>query len=353
MNVAVELGVRELRSLRREGQRLIGRRCPCAYVILPEGPAERKLLDQARIGYSVCKGSLLVLGHAAVDLARSLKIPCLTPFEDSRLPAHDGIARQVAVALIESVLPPGNPAVDRCALAVPGLALINASESLDVNGGVSTAATLSQFVKLRGYHTSLSTASYAVGLAELGDDALSGIVMHLGAGQCQASLLHRSREVLHTGIPRGEDSVIAQWAKIRRRFLWDFEGHCYLHQTAVREWRDQRQPSLDRPANEDDAVWKECVEQLLTDLLTTTASRIVERTGITARRRPHTFVCTGGICALPGFDVLVRRVLASINWPVPCREIRTAADPVFSVCRGLLILSECLAESETHAARAA
>ncbi len=344
MNVALELGVREFRSLRREGQRLIGRRTPCAYVTLPPGAAERKLLEQARISYSVCQGSLLVLGQAAVELARSLKVPCLSPFEENRLPKQDGIARQVAASLIDSVLPPGNPSIDRCCLTVPGIEFGDV-DSHPSEGTVSTGATLEQFVKLRGYNTTSRSSSYAVGLSELGRDGLTGIAIHLGAGKCQASLLHRGIERLQAGIPRGEDSVINQWARSRKRFLWDHEGHCYLHQTAVREWKNQRQPSLDRPVDEDECVWKECVEELLIDLMSVTASGLVGSIGATVRRQPMGIVCEGTFCALPGFESLMHRVMAAIGWPTACREIRIAEDPNFTVSRGLLIHAASLSET--------
>lgn len=344
MNVALELGVREFRSLRREGQRLIGRRTPCAYVALPQGAAERKLLDQARISYSACQGSLLVLGHAAVDLARSLKIPCLSPFEENRLPKQDVIARQVAASLIDSVLPPGNPSVDRCCLTVPGIEFGDL-DSHPSEGTVSTGATLEQFVKLRGYNTTSRSASYAVGLSELGRDRLTGVAIHFGAGKCQASLLQRGVELLQAGIPRGEDAVINQWARNRKRFLWDHEGHCYLHQTAVREWKEQRQPSLERPVDEDERVWKECVEELLIDLMSVTASGLVGRIGATVRRQPMSIVCEGALCALPGFEPLMHRVMEALGWPTACRELRIAADSNFAVTRGLLIHAESLSET--------
>lgn len=351
MSIALELGTREFRSLRREGHRLIGRSCPCVYVVLPEGPAERKLLDQAKIGYSACNGSLLVMGSPAIELARSLRLPCLSPFEANRLPPGDTVARQIAATMIDAVIPARIPAQYRCVLTVPGS---YRNDGSDKNGrenmpGVSTAATLVQFIRLKGYDSSVLSNSYAVGLAELGNDRLTGIALHFGTGECQASLLQQGRELLHIGIPRGEDSLLDEWARRRDRLVWDYEGHCYLHQMAVREWRDRTQPSLISPSDDDAQIWKELVAALAAELLVEFIPQLARVPGLSKTRLPVVFA--GGMTVTAGFALLLGEAFAAHSDRISPAAIRPASDANYSATRGMLIFAEGLAEDAREIAR--
>jgi hypothetical protein len=357
VSIALELGVREFRSLRREGGRLIGRSCPSVYVVLPQEPAERRLLDQARIAYSACRGSLLVIGPPALELARSLKLPCLTPFENNRLAPGDAIARQVSAALIEAVLPPRSATMPatRCMMTAPGQYGRDQSaarslrtqfrESSLAMPDVSTAATLAQFVRLQGYAPSVLSASYAVGLAELGHESLTGLALHLGAGECQASLLQQGRELIHAGIPRGEDSLIDQWARLRSRFVWDHEGHCYLHQFAVREWKEQTQPSLEHPGDDDARVWKGLVADLLAELLSVFDTELARAPKVLKAKTRLPVVYAGSLADSVGFSTLLQQMFASSSCQIPAIDVRRANDPQSATLRGLLIYAEGMAEN--------
>ncbi len=364
MSIALELGTREFRSLRRDGHRLIGRSCPCVYVVLPEGTSERKLLEQARIGYSVCNGSLLVMGQPAIELARSLKLPCLTPFEANRLPPGDTIARQVVATMIEAAIPRRVPVQFRCALAVPGSFRARTGSSDEVRclsgpnrellvatPSVSTAATLAQFVRLQGYIPSVLSASYALGLAELGRNRMTGIALHFGAGECQASLLQQGRELLHVGIPRGEDSLLDEWARLRGKFVWDYQGHCYLHQLAVREWRDRTQPSLERPTDDDSQAWKEFVVRLVMELVSDFSAEMVRIPDLTRLKPGMPMVFAGELTESAGFGSLLHQTFAAQGELLPQLAIRPAADPHCSVSRGLLIFAESMADNAAEIAR--
>jgi hypothetical protein len=344
MNSALELGVREFRSLRREGERLIGRRCPCAYVALPQGPAEQRLLDQARIGYSACNGSLLVLGQPALDLASSLKLPCLNPFENNRLASNDAISRQVAAALIEAVLAPRTATVHRCAMTAPG-------EYAAKKTGISTGSTLTQFVRLQGCAPTILSASYAVGLAELGRQSLTGIAFHFGAGECQASLLQQGRELVHVGIPRGEDSLMNDMARQQGKYIWDYEGNCYLHQTAAREWKELARPSLERPVDEQSHAWSELVTELVNELIGLLIAEVADVPGIMSPRGRFSVVYAGSLCDADGFEELLESVLDGNGLSATQIAIRPASDLQNAVVRGLLIYGEVMARDEAEAAR--
>lgn len=356
MTVALELGVREFRSLRRDGQRLFGRRMPCSYVVLPLGLAEQRLLDQARVPYSVCSGSLLVLGEPALDLASSLKLPCLTPFEEGQLPRGDAVARQVIATMIDTVLPPRPATTTTCVMTAPGQyrnqplsARSLRTQFRESNASlptISTAATLGQIVRLQGYSPIVLSASLAVGLAELGKDGLTGLALHFGAGECQASLLQQGHEIVHIGIPRGEDALIDQWARLRDRLVWDHEGNCYLHQSAVREWLDRARPSLVRPADDDAAAWRDLVIQLVNELIAACAPELSRLPGFVRTKTRLPVVYSGSLANAVGFDLILKAAVEDCG-ALPELAMRPAADISSAIVRGLLIYAEGMSGDET------
>jgi hypothetical protein len=360
MSIALHLSTREFRSLRREGHRLVGRSCPCVYVALPDGPPERKLLEQARIDVSLCSGNLLVLGQPAIDLARSLKLPCLTPFECNRLPPGDTLARQVVAAMIDAVMPSRVPVEYRCVLSVPGEYRLNSRETdvaprcfedrpRDIR--TSTAATLAHFVELKGYATSIVSSSYALGLSELGRDRMTGISLHFDASESQASLLLQGKEVVHAGISRGEDTLLDEWARRRRLFIWDHEGHCYLNQMAVREWKDRSLPSLIAPQDDGARIWKDLVAALVAELMDQFITVLARVPGIRQKTNRLPAVFAGGITNTPGFALLLGEVLARYSDELSAVTVRPAADPHYATARGLLIYAEGIADDADENAR--
>ena len=105
MSVSLDIGTRALRSLRQQGARLIGRQNMARYVVLPDRPQQRRLLESSSYRYATCEGSLLVIGRAAGELAETLQIPEIPLLRDGELPMDDPLARQVMASLIESLLP--------------------------------------------------------------------------------------------------------------------------------------------------------------------------------------------------------------------------------------------------------
>ena len=193
MSIVLDVGTLHLRSLRREGGRLVGRKNHAVYLSLSDKPAQRRILDKASIRYATCAGSLLVIGQSAIDAADMLEEPSIPLMLDSRLPDDDPIARQVLTSLIDCLLPPAQHAEETCWINVPGT----------IDERSAELRFFSQLIRLKGYVPRPVQPGLAVILAELGHNGFCGIGCDFGHGGTRATFAYHANERFSIGLKKG------------------------------------------------------------------------------------------------------------------------------------------------------
>src|SRR5690606_15312409 len=114
-----------------------------------------------------------------------------------------------------------------CGLSVPG-------------GDRAGAEFLTRIVRLQGYRPVLLHAGTAVVLAELVNDAFTGVGVSLGAGSCDVSVVRRATELAHVVLPRGGRWIDEQVARDAEVIAWDGTGRKFLNIEAVTRAREGR-----------------------------------------------------------------------------------------------------------------
>jgi hypothetical protein len=302
VTVGLDLGSTQFRSLRRQGDRLIGRSCAAAYVPLADSPAHRRLLDRDGVRYAEADGQLLILGDAVEEWSRLLHEPQHGLLPDGRLPADGPLSRDLLAQMLNAVLPLAQTPGELCCLTVPG-------ELMPDDAGPEREFFL-PLVRRRGYRPLTIGQGFAVVLAELAESRYSGVGISLGASQCEFALAHSGREIARCTIP----------------------------------WGSAELPAEVRAAGA--TIGSAALTDFLVELLLEAGERIDQHDGFRVLSQPVSLACSGGITALRGFELILQQAWRRAAWPIRLRSIHLATDRVYTIARGCLIQATLDARSD-------
>jgi len=350
MTAALELGSSSLQSLRREEDVLKSRTSRCVYAVLPDSPAHQRLLEQCGLQFTTCEDGILLLGDAAFEHAELFKSPCLPLMVGGRIPKCNPLVRQLISSLVEAILPIASNRNDICALTLPGGAAIDSSSE--------SRADLEfyiRLVKLQGYEPKLVPASQALVLAELVENAFTGIGIVFGASGCEAILAHRGNPICHAASDHGGEWIDRELAKklyapsidaaddsAAAETAQNFAPESLLSITLQRE-------QLKSAATISGDDFTKHVESLLQETIFELCDAFSGELTRSRRARelpvPLPIVCGGGLIETPGFGSILAGVLQEVNLPIEIQRPRLVTRSDRSIVRGLLISAELEATS--------
>lgn len=337
MSIALDLGTHALRSLRRDGDHLIARRCRTAYAVLPDHGEQRQLLERAAIAYSVCEGNLILQGDAAAELSRLFQVPCIDLLPNGVVPQADPVARQIIGLLIDSLLPVPAQPHEICCFTQP-------LHAVRRHGGkTGQLEFFTRLIRLRGYIPQALNAGMAVIFAEMSREAFTGIGASCGASGCEISVAHQGREIVACSVPRGGQWIDQHLARAQQAYCWDAFGNKSLD--VDRMAREKESRSLIAPNNPEDQLLADRYGDLVSFALGELSRELATIPQLADLPQPLHVVCGGGVARIPDFCELLRRQFAAMEWPIGIGAIRLATDSPYTIARGCLINAELEAEA--------
>lgn len=349
MTIAFDIGAHRIRSLRREGNRLLARSCRSLYAVLPDDELQQRLLQQIGVPFAACDGGLILMSDVAVEYARLFRSVPVPLLPGGRVPLDDPPARQVLASLVETVLPrPARPG-ELCILTAPG------------RDGSQPAATrpasrdpeidfLTRLLRLRGYAPAVISAGMGVVLAELVDRGFTGIGISFGAAYSEAVLAHRGVEIARCAVPHAGNWIDDRLARITEEYAWDAAGNRYLDCTAIARWKESWTGSIVEPASHRESLLAQLYEGLIAHVLRKAAEEFSARRDVVKALGPLAVVVCGGTARVRGFGELFERVLRAADFPLGIESVRVAVDSDYTIARGCLIQAELEDESALLAA---
>ncbi|MCA9026094.1 MAG: hypothetical protein KDA86_12875 [Planctomycetaceae bacterium] len=332
MTIALDLGTRHIRSLRREEGRLFGRTNLAEYIALPDTPGHRRLLERAASSFGRCEDSLLVIGEASVELAETLQLPTIPLMPKGRLPVDDPLARQVLASLVDAVMPAARSKGQPCWMTIPG-AIFEESESPE-------RIFFSQLVRLKGFEPLVVSSGRSVILAELGANGFTGLGFDFGAGATRASLAYHGEEIACSVLNKGGHWIDMRLADSEDSVLYDSQGNRYLDFSAITRWKESKLVSVLNPLSEREQRLSLLYEELIGEMLAQLRADVVKQTSIAQLPQPLPLVCSGGVSRVSGFAGLVEEMLRDTMFPLEISHVRCATEADYTVARGSLILAE-------------
>jgi hypothetical protein len=306
VSIGLDLGSTQFRSLRYQGDRLVGRTCRAQILSIQDTPAHRRLLDHDGVQYAQSPGMLHILGDATVEWSQLMSLTPLRLLPDGQLPQDSAIARQVLSVLLDAVLPQASIPGMVCGMTIPGELMPDAlGPERDF---------FSRLVRLRGYHPQIIGQGHAIALAELGAAGFSGLGISLGASLCEFSLNRTGREIARCSIPWGLDEV--------------------LEHLPLQSGMSMRMSSSAERALGD----------FLVELFIEAGSRIGQHDGFRVLKQPVAIAIAGGLTSLPQMERLCEQAWLRAAWPLKLQAIRLCPDAAFTIARGCLVSAVLEAE---------
>ena len=339
MNVALDLGVHEFRTLRRDHRRLAAHRFRPVYIVIADTPQNQQTLEQLNTSSVRCDDGLVILGEPAVRVSQLFRQPYHEMLPEGRIDRHDPLSRQMLSTLIDSMLPVPESADDICTLHLP---LCDMEPTRDQPSPCMPDADqrlLKHLIKLRGYTPSILSAGMAVVLAEMVEDSFTGLGLDIGATSSHAVLAFQGRELAASSTPMGGQWIDERLARACQEFAWDPAGQQRLNVHAIESWKHEFSGDLTCPHSTREHVLADLYEELLETLICTMARDLAIHPATEIISQPVTMVYTGGPTRVNGFDDLLRDRLSRTAFPLQIEAIHSANSP-YTVARGCLIHAE-------------
>ena len=327
MIVCLDLGTTEFRCLRQQTACLTGRRSPAVYVSLPSDEANESLLKQMRIPTIHSDDGLVVVGSAALDLAKSMRIPSIPLLIDGLVPTNDPLGRQLISAVIDSVLPARG---DSTPCGLVSRSAVDFEQSTDLQ-------LFAQLLLLKGYVPVPVTSASAVAYAELGRDQFTGIVLDWGASGASMGAYRLGETLAESNLVNGGNLIDERIATLRSRFNWDRVGNRYLDTHAIEAWKISTGVRVDQPRSDDEKLLAEIYrEQLMTILLRFKAAMNTSSVPYLFSG-PVKLVCSGGCTHIGGFLPFLAMLIQDIGLPIRLSEMQICPPELFRSARGAMI----------------
>ncbi len=317
MSIGLDLGSTQFRSLRHQGDRLIGRTCRVETLAVPDTPAHRRLLTRDDVPFAECRGTLHIIGDAARDWSRLLSLPTRRLLVDGQLPHEDSIARQILSLMVDAVLPPAPTPDELCSVTIPG-------ELLPTESSPEREFFL-RLIRLRGYRPDVVGQGHAVALAEMGNAGYSGLGVSIGAAICEFSLNCSGREVARCAIPWGTDE------------LQDLLPDSDTLESGPEGWT---------------AADQSRVTDFLVELLLEAGTRIEQNHAFRLLTQPAAVVVAGGITGHVAFREIFQTSWKRAAWPLETRSLQLTGSSNYAIARGCLIRAVLESRSDLWTAAA-
>ena len=329
--VCLDMGTTEFRCLRRHSTCLIGRKSPAVYVSLPTDDADQSLLKQMRISTIRSDDSLIVVGSAALDLAKAMRIPSVPLLIDGLVPTNDPLGRQLISTVLDSILPSQGDGTTPCGLV--SRSAVDFEQSTDLQ-------LFAQLLRLKGYAPVLVTSASAVAYAELGNDQFTGLVLDWGASGASVGAYRLGETVLESHLVNGGHLIDERIATVRSRFNWDRDGNRYLNTHAIEDWKKSASVRVDEPRSDDEKLLAEIYREQLLTILMRFKTAVNASSAAWLFPREVKLVCSGGSTQIGGFLPLIAGLIRELELPVQLSEIQICAPDQFRLARGAMIQME-------------
>ncbi len=333
MNIAIEFGGSEFRSLRREAGRLLARRVSTEYLVLEDSEARRRLLERHGDEVAHCDEGMIVFGTAANDLAEILSLPMQSALEEGKIRNNDPVSRQFLGALVEGLIPVASKQNSACTVISSQSAIDEDDYSEQEDIGF-----LMRLVKLRGYQPGIISPGMGLILSECADVGFSGIAIKMGAARMDVSISYQTRELARFFLPRGGIHVDRQLAVTDHQFVRLKDGREVLDTRPIRLWREgvkSLNTVSDSRTLELRNQYREIIRLGLYRMRQELCPSVIAQL-------PGTLpLIIGGPLAEPtGIETLFQEAIDDVDLPIKITTVRRVRDAAFSVLRGGLIAGE-------------
>ncbi|MBT6156802.1 MAG: hypothetical protein HOL01_18840 [Planctomycetaceae bacterium] len=345
MSIALDIGSSHMRSLRRQRFRLIGRSCRSLFTELADRESHREILNRLGVPHLEINGQLIVPGDSADGIAEFFRVPTTQAILNDRAVKSSDVGREVIVELVNALLPTPGHANEICCFTAGGIPGDTDGSRNEVNQLVA------QTIRRCGYQPLGIGGATAVALAELGDQALTGVGITIGAAHCETTLMCHGVELARSSVARGGNWIDEQLAERQALHFWDQSGNRHLDFRSARDWKESNVGSILSPTSVEESQLAALYRELVDDVLAAVRDAFTNAPHAFDALQPVGVVCAGGTASRPGFREIMLDELRKNPFPFGISPVQIIGAWEYSVARGCLIRATL--EEETISRRAA
>jgi hypothetical protein len=174
---------------------------PNAFFTVPDTARNEKALAQKRLPFFRSNDRLILLGRAAVRLARAVGKEARKPIERGIISPEEKWSVLICNHMISALAGRPRHPGERACFSIPGP---------PVDGSASVVfheAVIKRCLERKGYHPESINEGLAVVLAELGANRCTGIGISLGGGMCNVCFAYLAVPVIAYSLPLGGDAI--------------------------------------------------------------------------------------------------------------------------------------------------
>lgn len=290
-----------------------------AFLDIKSDVYSKNMLTKLRVPYVVHNGNLVVIGHAAFELANIFSRETRRPMCDGLISPSDTDALPMIKLIIQKVLGEPAEADENCYFSVP-------AESLDADNNVVYHQGLFEgLLKKMGYRAKAINEAHAVVFSELAEADFTGIGLSFGGGMVNACVCYKTIPALSFSVCRGGDWIDKNVAQVL--------GIKQSKATHIKELGvDIRDPK----SREEEAIaiyYRNLIHYVMENI----AVRFESGSDMPTFPDPIDIVCSGGTSLVGGFTEVFEDEFSKLNFPIPIRRVARAEEPLNSVAKGCLV----------------
>jgi len=293
-----------------------------AFFTIPSVEVTKKTLQANKIPFFVQDRKIFVCGYPAQDFANIFNADIRRPIEKGLISANEEDGFTVIRAIIEQIIPPSENPGELIAFGVPGM-------PFDYQASVTYhESVIVQYLNSLGYKPIPVNEGFATVIAELADNAYTGIGISMGGGMCNVCLSYMAVPIVSFSIQKGGDYIDSQVAQS--------VGESPTKVKIIKQENlDLTQRSTGRIQTALSIFYDDLISLLIGSFIEVidTASRIPRIT------KAMPVVISGGTAMPPGFEDRFANALSGVNFPVRISEVRIAQDPLYTTAKGAMIMA--------------
>jgi predicted Zn finger-like uncharacterized protein len=293
-----------------------------AFFTIPSLEVTKKTLQAHKIPFFVQDRNIFVCGYPAQDFANIFNADIRRPIEKGLISANEEDGFTVIRAIIEQMIPPAENTGETIAFGVPGT-------PFDYEASVTYhESVIIQYLKSLGYRPIPVNEGFATVIAELSDDAYTGIGISMGGGMCNVCLSYMAVPIVTFSIRKGGDYIDTQVAQSVGE-----------SSTKVKIIKQENLDLTQRATGRIQTALSIFYDDLISFLIGSFIEIIDTTSRIPRITKAMPVVISGGTAMPPGFEDRFANALSGVNFPVRISEVRIAQDPLYTTAKGAMIMA--------------
>ena len=321
LEAGLDIGTMNIIASRQRGSQVETKRIRDVFIDLSQEQA--KMLKLGGETSYVTKGdTCYVLGDDAANIANIFGRQLRAPMNKGVISAGELEAMEMLKIMVGEVLGDA-PEGGVCTVSSPGDPVDNDFDCL------YHQAVVEDIVSSYGWGVETASESTAMAFSDCADSNFTGLCISFGHGMTNVSLVFKTIETLKFSVARGGSWIDDQTAKVT--------GKTSSQICAIKERGVDLISPKGREAQAISIYYKHLIKYAIKNFI----QKFKQLQGNIELPEEIPCVVAGGTSMAPGFVDLVKQAINQEHgFPFPISEVKHAQDPLNSISKGLLIMSQ-------------